>query len=69
MMDILKPEVRAAGMQPVSVEYALMDYPQAFADAEAPPARSTIVVAALPRREAVVEIDAIALAGDETEVY
>jgi len=34
-MDELKPAVRAAGMRPVPVDYALFDYPQAFADAEA----------------------------------
>jgi hypothetical protein len=34
-MDPLRPYVRAAGMKPVPVEYALFDYPQAFSDAEA----------------------------------
>jgi hypothetical protein len=33
-MDSLRPYVRRAGMKPVPVEYALFDYPQAFADAE-----------------------------------
>jgi acetyl esterase/lipase len=35
LMDPLEPAVRAAGMKPVPVEYALGDLPQAFADAEA----------------------------------